>query len=264
MKVRLKVRQLLALALLALLAAGSAEATKLGNFSFKNKHNFSKNSTATIRASEETRICIFCHTPHGATVGTTLWNRPDPRGANAFVLYDSGSPNTLVIDDPSVTNDSQYEVSANYPNGASRLCLSCHDGVVGIGEVNTGDIPPTDSIVTTLVTALDPDMAIDLSTSHPISFVYNATVLGFISAAKAPFNDYQLPSGTTAVKLDGLNRMQCTTCHDPHNDSKEDGRPMPFWRHRAADQNNDYDETCAECHLGSDAVVSDPMHNLLP
>jgi len=40
-------------------------------------HNLSAGGPGPVLASAESRVCIFCHTPHGATnePGAPLWNR---------------------------------------------------------------------------------------------------------------------------------------------------------------------------------------------
>ncbi len=217
-----------------------------------NKHDFSKdNVAAPIHSSSEDRVCIFCHTPHGAAPQSTLWNRPSPQDPKAFALYSSVG-DTLVIDDPGVKGTSLYDNTdtSAYPNGATRLCMSCHDGAVAIGTVLTGEIADGDTILTATVGGTQ---VIDLATSHPVSFVYDdggGVVLGAINAAKGP-GAYALPT-LADVPLDGQGRMQCTTCHDPHEDSRvtEAGQP-PFWRHVVAGNPGlSYDEVCNTCHVG--------------
>jgi len=59
-------------------------------------------------------LCVYCHTPHGATAGATpLWNR-DLSGAT-YVPYQSSSLDATGI---------------GQPGGTSKLCLSCHDGTM--------------------------------------------------------------------------------------------------------------------------------------
>ena len=39
------------------------------------KHNLSVSGPGPVRALTETRICIFCHTPHNASPRSPLWNK---------------------------------------------------------------------------------------------------------------------------------------------------------------------------------------------
>jgi len=218
-------------------------------------HNFSLNSTATIHdtSATEDRICVFCHTPHSSSSKGALWNRNDPVGPNGdgtFPLYGelSGRLGEIEIDD---IVEAKYGPSyGEYPNGTSRLCLSCHDGVVAIGEViNPGGNPsplgglgniPAENPASTAV--------IDLDTSHPISFVYDATVRDGINLVKGGGSDYVLPA--TSDVLDSVNRMQCTSCHDPHTDTNDGSYTLPMWKKYTGVENTDYEDTCSECHVG--------------
>ena len=218
-----------------------------------NRHNLSKNSGG-VQAVDETRICVFCHTPHGASPQSQLWNRKDPSETN-FPLYVSPS-NTLEIQNIPAAGYSNAD-QTKYPNGASRMCLSCHDGVSSIGAV----ISENANILMNYDTLGSYDLAsglqttIDLSRSHPISFVYSNAVKDAINAAEITGGGavYQLPSSASKVTLDRFERMQCTTCHDPHNDTNNGtDYTLPFWANKVADEASDYDNTCNECHVSGD------------
>ena len=223
-----------------------------------NKHNMSNQSSNTIKAQPlandgTDQICIFCHTPHSATPDSPLWSRPDP-ATSSFPIY--GNP--LVIagslgNNPATQRShSQYNTAALYPNGASRMCLSCHDGVTAIGLLNDST---TINMLggTNLVSYNSTSPAIiNLSTSHPISFVYDSLVLadlvGFttgLGSEKYGAGSYVLPDGTVDTPLDGQSRMQCTTCHDPHDDTRG-GLFPPFWRQNTG--STPYDDVCDACH----------------
>ena len=90
-----------------------------------SKHNLSASGPGTIKATAESEICIFCHTPHNASPAAPLWNRASS-GA-VYVPYDS----------PSLT------ANPGQPTGSSRLCLSCHDGTLALGMVNSRSTPIT-------------------------------------------------------------------------------------------------------------------------
>ncbi len=210
-----------------------------------NRHNLSAGQTfVNIQATSDTRICVFCHTPHGGTPQSSLWNRKDP--SITFPLY----LGALAIKSVGSAEYSAADSTA-YPNGASRMCLSCHDGVSAIGEVITGLEPLTSKIdmnFDTLLAATS-TAGVDLSISHPVSFVYTPTVVSDINTFQSA-TDYQFPS---TVPLDNLGRMQCTTCHDPHDDtSSGGGYSLPFWRNYSGVGNEtaDYDSTCDDCHVG--------------
>jgi len=209
-----------------------------------NKHNFSASNTAVnFRAFDNgdprsQQICVFCHTPHHSSGEGPLWNRNAPTGS--FKHYSSP---TLAIDDAAVVGASEY----GQPSGSSRLCLSCHDGVTALGAVFT--TPLTNIHFTDAKNSFSgPDVKIGYETyssHHPVSFRYNQTVRNLLTGP--PYNkDLEtLPptSHDVNVKLDKQERMQCTTCHDPHQDkSAAPGPTTPFWT------STDYNTVCMSCH----------------
>ena len=221
-----------------------------------NKHNLSNLSTNAIKAQPVAtggtdQVCIFCHTPHSATPDTPLWSRPDPATAS-FPLY--AQPlviaGTLGGDPSGQVTRSQYTNAdpSAYPNGASRLCLSCHDGVTAIGILR--DNTTINMLGGSNLNDFSSPAVIDLSTSHPTSFVYDGNVLADLITFYGA-GTYILPDTADAVDtpLDGQNRMQCTTCHDPHNDTELDGGGLPpFWRQTSVVFTDEYDDVCNACH----------------
>ncbi|MCC6680318.1 MAG: hypothetical protein IT445_05385 [Phycisphaeraceae bacterium] len=158
------------------------------------KHNLTASGPGTVKVGGGGESCRFCHTPHAANPIAPLWNREDP--GTYYQTYESS---TLVAHVPQ-------------PSGSSRLCLSCHDGTIALAQTyNSRNAPGGYTVY------LSPQdrgyLGTDLSDDHPISFTYDsglATTKGSLAqpAAIPP----QLP-------LDHEGRLQCTTCHDPHDDS---------------------------------------------
>lgn len=184
---------------LALLAAcGLALAPAFGQtpVSVVNSvHNLSVSSPGTMHASSQTEICIFCHAPHFATGDGPLWNHK--MSSASYKPYTS----------------STLKAAVGQPTGSSRLCLSCHDGTVALGMVNSVSSGIAMN-VTTLAGANN--LGTDLSQDHPVSFVYNSA----LAAADGNLvNPATLPQD---VKLDRSGQLQCTSCHDPHNDEYGD------------------------------------------
>ncbi|MDO8971685.1 MAG: hypothetical protein Q7U74_13415 [Saprospiraceae bacterium] len=239
-----------------------------------NPHNFSSQSQNIKKAKSlgpfplppggftpidrvDTQICIFCHTPHGATPQTTLWNRPKPMGPiGGFPTFASSSvqdpSGILGIADTNIVGTTLYGNTTapnEYPNGASKLCLSCHDGVTAIGILaNSGEIEMKDGN--------DKALMINLEVSHPISFVYNSTVqfelnkLGKTDAYKWP----------TTAYLDGASRVQCTICHQPHQDTKNASYILPFWRGAGTNDVIEYNDICNACHTTTYNNLTFPDH----
>lgn len=249
-----------------------------------NKHNMSSAAThggphaQPVATGGTDQICIFCHTPHSAAPDSALWSRPEP-GTATFPLYGQlPAPNPeipLAIkgnipgkEDPTAPSRSKYtntDPAVTYPNGASRMCLSCHDGATAVGILRDNTTIAMVGGLTTLsnpgVNTLNP--VVDLSTSHPISFVFDNAVLADVLAARG-INTYQLPSTADAVDtpLDGQSRMQCTTCHDPHDDTQLDKATLPpFWRQDSVVFVSEYDDVCNACHKAA-PLASPPLHSL--
>lgn len=230
-----------------------------------NPHNLSIYSTSGAnKAISETQICIFCHIPHGATPQSKLWGRPDPVNMGSFPIFNSasvkdpGDPTKNLGIDDIVATTGYSAASSDYPNGASKLCLSCHDGVTAMGTLATGleiDMTGTGKAL----------KVIDLSKTHPISFVYTQAVEDYLNTAGAEkFYTFNYYSGSKAIPLDGASRIQCTICHEPHKNTRFDGYTLPFWRMRGAVPNAavDYDNTCKVCH--STTYYGGANHNIIP
>ena len=156
-------------------------------------HNLSLGSGASVY-SQGSLGCTFCHAPHSGLGGNTpLWNQK--LSQKSYVPYTSTT-------DPNQGN-TQPTLGVT-----SSLCLSCHDGTVGVGQSAAygalpmvGTMNSVDSFGTTL------------TGSHPFSLVVplkDATNLVASLAAAGKTAD-----PTNAVKLVNGN-IECTSCHDPH------------------------------------------------
>lgn len=237
-----------------------------------NPHNLSKMAThGKIQAVDDgsieaTRICVYCHTPHGATAQSTLWNRRPPAQMGSFLLYDQTG---IVIDDAGISGTSKYKLDADqgagdeYPNGATKLCLSCHDGATAIGTMTVG-APITmnyDTLADRPASASAILNAANFNKTHPVSFVYSGAVIAYINGPGGKIG-YTAPTDPD-VRLDSQNRMQCTTCHDPHRHTRKGAYTLPFWANKdlgldsGNGGNNDYDNTCKQCH---GATPGTPIH----
>ena len=206
-------RQLLALILAAILAL---LALPVGAGLATSKHNLSVSGPGSVKASSEAQICIFCHAPHNASPIAPLWNRSNP--GTTYTPYSSST---------SVARPGQ-------PTGASLYCLSCHDGTIALGDVlsRTTRIGMAGGV--TNMPAGNGNLGTDLSDDHPISFAYNSLLAGAHNGGLA--NPATL---TGKVRLDGSGQLQCTTCHDPHDDSN--GKFLVM--------SNQASALCQVCHL---------------
>lgn len=161
------------------------------------KHNLSASGPGTLKATTEAQICLFCHAPHNTSPSGQLWNRNIT--AATYTPYTSSTLKSV----------------PGQPNGASLLCVSCHDGTIALGEVrNRPSAIPMAGGVTTLP-AGSTRLGTDLSDDHPVSFVYDAALMTARGELASPATLVK-PS---KVRLDAGNRMQCTACHDPHDNT---------------------------------------------
>jgi predicted CXXCH cytochrome family protein len=181
------------LAAAAILLALSAHALPAAGI-LTTKHNLSAQGPGAIRAVSESEVCIFCHTPHRASTDGPLWNH-QMSGAT-YTPYSSATLHATV----------------GQPTGASRLCLSCHDGTIALGGFNSRPAPtPMVGGVTTLPPG-SANLGTDLRAHHPTSFLYDSS----LAAANGKLHD---PATLTReVRLDRDGMVQCTSCHDPHRD----------------------------------------------
>ena len=246
------VKYALALGALALLSGSAAAGIS------NTKHNLTSTGPGVnkVDSGDTDQICVFCHTPHGASTGAPapLWNKTLP-AASSFTTYATMNSSTIdgqIVDVGSV----------------SLACLSCHDGTqamdnmfnapgsgAGVGTGATGvsqgytwtGANQTDGTLTGIAA-----LGKDLSNDHPIGIEYcgggitgaTTTVSGtcadldFVSATleTKEVNGQQVfwidrDGGGTRDKADIIlytrsefgtagPSVECASCHDPHVESK--------------------------------------------
>ena len=184
--------------------AGSQESVR------DTAHNLSATGPGTVKAVSETRVCVFCHTTHNAAFQAPLWNRENPGGT--YRMYWSETMDAY-----------GSSAEAPQPNGSSKLCLSCHDGTIALGStVSEGRIAMRGGI-TTMPSTSESNLGRDLSGDHPVSFtVTDHLVTMNNSKGDVPLRSASEMRNHPLAKLDGQDRIQCTTCHDPHRNPSGD------------------------------------------
>ncbi len=149
------------------------------------------------------QVCVMCHAPHNTTTDGPLWNHQ--MSAAAYTLYASSTMNAVV----------------GQPGQVSKLCMSCHDGTVGILNYGgaTGGMTLLDAYGQLGRSVLGNNMADD----HPIGITYDAALAASDGALANPattavtIGSSTSKSGTiTAMMLVG-GKVECTSCHDVHN-----------------------------------------------
>ncbi len=157
--------------------------------------------------------CIACHP------GENTDSNPDGEFAvggpsPGYVMYSS----------------SQLDANVGPPEGASKMCLSCHDGSVA-GSIFQADSGTNGMSITASIGA-------DLSNDHPISFTYDSALASKDGSLRDPSIAKSGLGDTISSDLLSDGKMQCTSCHDPH--SNRYGKFLVM--------NNEGDVLCITCH----------------
>jgi len=145
-------------------------------------------------------ICNPCHALHGTkTLPAPLWDHDLP--TQTYITYGQTHPPTI------------EEKVSSQPDGMSKICLSCHDGIVA-PDAYGGNTCGTAIL-------FDKDL-IDTfpSNNHPISFIYNTALATKNKDLYDPSTKLSGVTGSTeTINKDMLflNRMECASCHDVHN-----------------------------------------------
>lgn len=223
------------------------------------KHNLgSTNVTSSqFHATNESEICIFCHTPHNSVAGQKfLWNRQTDANSpdqSSFKLYSS----------PTLTSAALGAVISD----VSKMCMSCHDGITALNSMAnprtlTGDVTQPLSMTYYSVEeggvlGWGPNIGegdafaagypgTNLRNDHPISFSYSDAQSQDSTGLKAINN-----ARTEGLVFWGPNsdQIECVTCHDPHINADDTngrgGNPalVKFLRRSNASSN-----LCFACH----------------
>jgi hypothetical protein len=190
-------------------------------------HNLSASGPGEIRSLTETQVCKFCHVPHNVTVPSPLWGHALSRTQYQVPTIRTG----------------RGARPAPQPDGSSRLCLSCHDGTIALGDVagERGPIPMTGGMY--LTPGRRGFLGTDLSGSHPVSFEVVEVERPDDDESDMELRPLQAIQADADVKLDPRGKMQCTTCHEPHSDRYYvEGQVPRFW------VKSSVDEVCLTCH----------------
>lgn len=179
------------------------------------KHNLSISGPGPVKSTTEEEVCLFCHAPHNTRRDIPyLWNKSD-----TTISYTPYQSTTL-------------HAAVGQPTGASKLCLSCHDGTVALGALLTrpAEIPFAGGV--RFMPAGRANLGTDLSDDHPVSLIYDSALASSNSQLRDPLS---LPP---QIQLDQNKEMQCTACHDSHDNSNGKFLVMP----------NQYSNLCTTCH----------------
>lgn len=192
-------------------------------------HDFSGRNAG----GSQTGGCTFCHTPHRAIQQALLWNHT--LSANTF-SWDAGAKTAGGTEYPTI--------NTNWA-GPSKLCLSCHDGSVAIGDIgwfnksswtgaNSVDPLKHDTDVYNIAAAANGSMR----GNHPVAFPYpfgqttSNNYNGKTTGANVFTNDFKDDPQVNGIRLfndngsgvvsagavAGKTGIECTSCHGVHNE----------------------------------------------
>ncbi|MBI3563647.1 MAG: cytochrome c3 family protein [Elusimicrobia bacterium] len=193
------------LLLSALLAAGAAPAAALSVINSKHDLSAGSATTGPKTTSSDSSPCMFCHTAHRPAQRSQLWNRAD--SSVQFTFYSSNYLNNYL----GQATPTMSDLNAS----KTKLCLSCHDGVTALGSLY--NIAPNTLSMTGTMSA-SAVIGTDLSNDHPV--LYDVKPGAGPPAQPGTDAEIRLPPAGDAVKVYGpTNRVECTSCHDPHDDT---------------------------------------------
>ena len=171
--------------------------------------------------------CIYCHVPHGGSSSTPLWNQT--LSTQTYAVYSS---------------DTEQNTSQPLVNRPSMLCLSCHDGTVAVGQtLAIGNL--------TMSGTMSDVVGTKLQGSHPFSLQLplkdSANLISTLASSHTTKDE--------AVKLID-NNVECSTCHDVHNQYK-DKRNQEFLV-----RDNTGGQLCLACHETTARTVNGRTNSL--
>lgn len=226
----------------------------------------SPHDLAGSATNDNGEICVYCHTPHGANTNAPLWNK-SASGAS-YTQYNS-------------TFSATIDATVDAVGSISLACLSCHDGAQardvvsnapgqgsGSGDMGSGGVG--NRIDSAAMTNDLAKIGADLQNDHPVSIQY-AGAYGATAAVDTDFKsaqnsgdqfwvDTSAGSPGTREKTDlilyargdSIPRVECGSCHDPHNTNPGDGT-NPAYPNGAIDVDflrisNQNSAVCLACH----------------
>jgi hypothetical protein len=203
-----------------------------------------------IGQASETRICVFCHTPHHSARKTDmvqgtqinyypLWNHALST-ITSYQSYTNGSdlPNGLA-------EQLNADLSAG-PGGVSKLCLSCHDGSVAVNSYGTFDNNPSPGAGGIFMpNAFKIGAGGDLSNHHPVGFNF-AAVQGVDTGIFDASTSLLGGTGLTINDVLWNGNVECVSCHSVHNKGNEGFKFL--WTYDGGGPAGTGSQICLSCH----------------
>jgi predicted CXXCH cytochrome family protein len=206
-----------------------------------SKHNLSSSGPGTIKSAlpgsgGTTQVCVFCHTPHTSSAVAPLWNKTNPSGPYSVYASDVMSYLSITPEQP----------EAGIPHVKTRICMSCHDGTIALG--NLVNLPSGMSSPVQMTGTSDGRMpstaagyiGTDIRDDHPVAVKHSpGTGLSqdpeLVTISGSPLRLYNASGDRTQADGD---YVECTSCHDAHDNQYGD-----FLL-----QSNQFSGVCITCH----------------
>lgn len=230
----------LAAALLLSISAHAQAAQSQGIGGHGSPHNFVDNlgeaelpGLGGWNGREE--LCRVCHVPHDHNLAQAYGNQG--------LLWNHAISNATYTMYTSETLDGSIETQ---PTGYSKMCLGCHDGTVGIdtyGKYVGGVISMEDYNHNSIIPG--PRFAGDLQSTHPISIVYDPS----LDPGLHPISNAMGGSGTIEDILENGELVQCSSCHDVHDQPGESVFGTPLLRVHQTATAGSPSGLCLTCHI---------------
>ena len=210
-------KRLLQIAGIAILLAAAARAQVQVSGDQLGTHDLTPGSVGNVKGLIS-NACLYCHAPHGAMSSPTpLWNQK--MTVQTYNMYGSTT---------------YHQISAQPGiNSSSRMCLSCHDGTVAVGQtVVWGQLTISGTMKSTSI------FGSDLKSSHPFS-----VKTPLIDSPNINADLFATPPHTADPAVPLVNgNVECTSCHQPHFESIDKQLPQFLVRDSSSSQ------LCLACH----------------
>jgi predicted CXXCH cytochrome family protein len=188
------------------------------------------------------QVCITCHTPRAEISVKPLWD-PDAHVSSAKAF-----------------SAKCWAANPGQPTGASKLCLSCHDGTIAAGNIVSRNQPiQTAEHLTTFVHG-KAKPGTDLSDDHPISFLFDGKLASKNTWLRDPH------ALGEKVSLDSKSEVQCTSCHDPHDNANgkflvvaNSGSELCMSCHQVGPTTVPHHQNCLACHQNHTSPSGDKL-----
>lgn len=202
----------------AIVVALSVAATSAMAGIKNSKHDLSVGSTnmgGTI-AGGSNQICIYCHTPHNASPAIPLWNRGAATNAG-YTFYSS----------PSMKLKGQGAKTAFETTSTSLQCMSCHNGVDGLGAsvVRKGSEPVAaltganvgGTVSADVIASGNALLGLNLGNDHPVNIRMVASTAGLFDPSANTIGNGLTDKLPLFNGTGGANYIECGSCHAVHD-----------------------------------------------